>query len=93
MDLDPVHYYIQALLAGMLGMREGDIRVIKPHTGGGFGGKFELDSTQFCSSVLSMKTCKPVKIILSREEEFTATKRRIPMYYAIKLVRQKTVYF
>jgi 4-hydroxybenzoyl-CoA reductase alpha subunit len=83
------NYYVQALLAGMLGMREGDIRVIKPHTGGGFGGKFELDSPQFCSALLSMKTCKPVKIILSREEEFTATKRRIPMYYAIKLGAKK----
>jgi len=83
------NYYIQALLADMLGMREGDIRVIKPHTGGGFGGKFELDSAQFCSALLSMKTCKPVKIVLSREEEFTATKRRTPMYYALKLGAKK----
>ena len=83
------NYYIQALLADMLGMREGDIRVIKPHTGGGFGGKFELDSAQFCSAVLSMKCGKPVKIMLSREEEFTATKRRTPMYYALKLGAKK----
>jgi len=82
-------YYIQALLAGILDLREGDIRVIKPHTGGGFGGKFELDSAQFCASLLSMKLCKPVKIMLSREEEFTATKRRTPMYYALKLGAKK----
>jgi 4-hydroxybenzoyl-CoA reductase alpha subunit len=82
-------YYIQVLLAGMLGLREGDIRVIKPPTGGGFGSKFELDSAQFCASVLSMKTHKPVKIVLSREEEFTATKRRTPMYYALKLGAKK----
>jgi 4-hydroxybenzoyl-CoA reductase alpha subunit len=83
------NYYIQGLLADMLGIREGDIRVIKPHTGGGFGGKFELDSAQFCSAMLSMKCCKPVKIMLSREEEFTATKRRTPMYYALKLGAKK----
>ena len=53
-------YYIQRLLADMLGLREGNIRVIKPPTGGGFGSKFELDSAQFCASVLSMKLCKPV---------------------------------
>jgi len=82
-------YYIQALLAGMLGLREGDVRVIKPPTGGGFGSKFELDSAQFCASVLSMKICKPVKIVLSREEEFTATKRRTPMYYYLKLGAKK----
>ena len=82
-------YYIQALLAGMLNLREGDVRVIKPPTGGGFGSKFELDSAQFCASVLSMKLCKPVKIVLSREEEFTATKRRTPMYYYLKLGAKK----
>src|SRR4030043_52717 len=82
-------YYIQALLAGMLDLREGDIRGIKPHTGGGFGSKFELASAQFCASVLSMKLCKPVKIVLTREEEFTATKRRTPMYYYLKLGAKK----
>jgi 4-hydroxybenzoyl-CoA reductase subunit alpha len=82
-------YYIQGLLAGVLDLREGDVRVIKPHTGGGFGSKFELDSAQFCSSLLSMKLCQPVKIILSREEEFTATKRRTPMYYYTKLGAKK----
>jgi 4-hydroxybenzoyl-CoA reductase alpha subunit len=82
-------YYIQRLLADMLDLREGDIRVIKPHTGGGFGSKFELDSAQFCAAVLSMKLCKPVKIVLTREEEFTATKRRTPMYYFIKLGAKK----
>ncbi len=82
-------YYIQTLLANMLGLREGDVRVIKPHTGGGFGSKFELDSAQFCASLLSMKLCQPVKIVLSREEEFTATKRRTPMYYFVKLGAKK----
>jgi 4-hydroxybenzoyl-CoA reductase alpha subunit len=82
-------YYIQRLLADMTGLREGDIRVINPYTGGGFGSKFELDSAQFCAAILSMKLCKPVKIVLSREEEFIATKRRTPMYYFLKLGAKK----
>jgi 4-hydroxybenzoyl-CoA reductase alpha subunit len=82
-------YYMQVLLAEMLGLREGDVRVIKAHTGGGFGSKFELDSAQFCASLLSMKLCQPVKIVLTREEEFTATKRRTPMYYYTKLGAKK----
>jgi 4-hydroxybenzoyl-CoA reductase alpha subunit len=82
-------YYIQRLLADILDLREGDIRVIKPPTGGAFGSKFELDSAQFCASVLSMKLCRPVKIVLTREEEFTATKRRTPMYYYTKLGARK----
>ena len=36
-----------------------------------------------------MKLCKPVKIVLNREEEFTATKRRTPMYYFLKLGAKK----
>ena len=82
-------YYMQVLLADMLGMREGDIRVINPYTGGGFGSKFELDSAQFCAALLSKKICRPVKIVLSREEEFTATKRRTPMYYFLRLGAKK----
>jgi 4-hydroxybenzoyl-CoA reductase subunit alpha len=78
------HYYIQVLLSWMLGLRESDVRVISRYTGGGFGSKFELDSAQFCSSLLSMKLCKPVKIVLTREEEFMATKRRTPMFYYLR---------
>ena len=79
-------YYIQVLLAWALGLRENDVRVISRYVGGGFGSKFELDSAQFCSALLSMKLCRPVKIVLTREEEFTATKRRTPMYYYVRTV-------
>ncbi|MBN2240275.1 MAG: molybdopterin-dependent oxidoreductase [Dehalococcoidales bacterium] len=79
------NYYIQVLLSDMFDLREGDIRVIKPPSGGGFGSKIELDSAQFCSALLSQKTRQPVKIILTREEEFTATKRKTPMYYSVRM--------
>jgi 4-hydroxybenzoyl-CoA reductase subunit alpha len=74
-------YYHQALLAGVLGLREGNVRVLAPYVGGGFGGKFELDGAQFCACILSMKVRKPVKIIFTREEDFIASKRRTPMFY------------
>ncbi|NLW35629.1 MAG: xanthine dehydrogenase family protein, partial [Syntrophorhabdus aromaticivorans] len=77
-------YYTQGLLAGVLGMREGDVRVISHYTGGGFGGKFELDGAMFCSAVLSMKLCRPVKIIFTREEDMIASKRRTPMFYYVR---------
>jgi CO/xanthine dehydrogenase Mo-binding subunit len=74
-------YYMQGLMAGVLGMREGDIRVISPYVGGGFGGKFELDGAIFCSAILSRKCHRPVKIVYTREEDFIASKRRTPMFY------------
>ncbi|MCX5809489.1 MAG: xanthine dehydrogenase family protein molybdopterin-binding subunit [Proteobacteria bacterium] len=77
-------YYHQALLAGVLGMREGDIRILAKYVGGGFGGKFELDGAQFCSAVLSKKLFRPVKIVFTREEDFIATKRRTPMFYYVR---------
>jgi 4-hydroxybenzoyl-CoA reductase subunit alpha len=77
-------YYMQALMAGVLGMREGDIRVISHYVGGAFGGKFELDGAIFCSAVLSKKLKRPVKIIYTREEDFIASKRRTPMFYYVR---------
>ncbi|MCL1911476.1 MAG: xanthine dehydrogenase family protein molybdopterin-binding subunit [Leptospirales bacterium] len=77
-------YYQQALIAGVLGMRESDVRVISTYVGGGFGGKFELDGAIFCSSVLSKKLGQPVKIVYTRAEDFQSTKRRTPMWYYLK---------
>ncbi|MDR3568852.1 MAG: molybdopterin-dependent oxidoreductase [Syntrophobacteraceae bacterium] len=74
-----VPYIIQCLLASTLEMRENDVRIIKPFVGGGFGGKMELRTWEFCSAFMAKKTGKPVKFTLSREEEFLAGRRRHPM--------------
>ena len=72
-------YIVQCLLASTLGLRENDVRVIKPYIGGGFGGKMELRTWEFCAAFLALKTGCPVKFTLSREEELTAGRRRHPM--------------
>jgi 4-hydroxybenzoyl-CoA reductase alpha subunit len=82
-------YYIQCLLAETLGMAESDVRVIMPYVGGGFGGKNELFANEFCSALLSKHTGRPVKIVLTREEDMTTTRRRIPMYYYVKIGAKK----
>ncbi len=74
-----VPYIVQCLLATTMGMRENDIRVIKPFIGGGFGGKMELRTWEFCAAFLAKKTGQPVKFTLSRQEEFLAGRRRHPM--------------
>ncbi|MFO7600983.1 MAG: molybdopterin cofactor-binding domain-containing protein [Candidatus Desulfacyla sp.] len=74
-----VPYIVQCLLASTLGMRENDIRVIKPFVGGGFGGKMELRTWEFCAALMAKKTGRPVKFTLSREEEFLTGRRRHPM--------------
>ena len=74
-----VPYIVQCLLASALGIRENDIRVIKPFIGGGFGGKMELRTWEFCAAFMARKTGMPVKFTLSRQEEFLAGRRRHPM--------------
>ncbi len=67
-----------------LGVRLGDIRVIRPCVGGGFGGKIHMTGVEFCAALLSMKTSRPVKMAHSREEEFMAARCRHPMSLRIK---------
>jgi len=63
-------------LAQVLGISESQVRVIKPHVGGGFGGKQETSAVEFSAALLSRKTGCPVKIVLTREEEMSTTRRR-----------------
>jgi len=74
-----VPYIVQCLLASTLEMRENDVRVIKPCIGGGFGGKMELRTWEFCAAFMAKRTGRPVKFTLNREEEFLAGRRRHPM--------------
>jgi 4-hydroxybenzoyl-CoA reductase alpha subunit len=78
-------YFVQVNLATTLGLRENDVRIIKGHVGGGFGNKVEFFSNEFCASLLSRKTGRPVRIEYTRKEEFTVTRRRVP-----EMIKMKT---
>lgn len=74
----------QLLLAKTLNKPVSDIRICQSYVGGAFGGKSELFSLDFCASLLSMKTRRPVKITYSREEVFAATRHKFPMDIYLK---------
>lgn len=63
-------HYVQHQLSRVLGIPMGRIRVIKPAMGGGFGGKAEATSLDFCSVILARKTGRPVLMEYSRKETF-----------------------
>lgn len=84
-----VPYIVQCLLASTLGIRENDVRVIKPAVGGGFGGKMELRPWEFCAAFMARKTGRPVRFTLSREEEFTAGRRRHGMQLTSRIGMKK----
>ena len=63
-------------MARTLGMREADIRVIKPHIGGGFGCRTETLQSDLIAGLLARKTARPVRLVLSREETFITHRGR-----------------
>ncbi|MEL7610579.1 MAG: xanthine dehydrogenase subunit XdhA [Bacillota bacterium] len=62
-------------LSTALGMRMGQIRVVKGHVGGGFGGKQE-PIYEPINAVLTLKTGRPVRLELTREESLACTRTR-----------------
>ncbi len=74
----------RAKLARTLGLPQSSVRVRKAYVGGAFGGKIDLYSHEFCAALLSMKTSRPVEIIATREEIFTAYRHGQPMIITVK---------
>jgi 4-hydroxybenzoyl-CoA reductase subunit alpha len=71
-------------LARTLGLPLSAVRVQKAYVGGAFGGKIDLFSHEYCAALLSMKTSRPVKIVASREEIFTAYRHGQPLIIELK---------
>lgn len=57
------------ILAEIFGIRESDLRIIKPLVGAGFGARQQLHG-QPAAALISRKIGRPVKLIYTREEEF-----------------------
>ena len=72
-------------LAGALELPLNKVRVIKPHTGGSFGGRCGLiHGLEVMCSWLSRQTGRAVRMSFSREEDFMATETRHPMTISMK---------
>ncbi|MBI2848919.1 MAG: xanthine dehydrogenase family protein molybdopterin-binding subunit [Chloroflexi bacterium] len=71
-------------IAQALRMPMTKIRVICPYLGGDFGGK-GLSILEPLCALLSMKSRRPVKIRMGRDEELTATRPRHPARIQIKI--------
>jgi 4-hydroxybenzoyl-CoA reductase alpha subunit len=77
-------HYVHRALAAVLGMPASHIRVIATPVGGGFGGKSDMFSHEFCAAKLAMLTGRPVKFCLTREEVFYAHRGRHPVLMWIR---------
>src|SRR5439155_16074914 len=72
-----VPWHCRRIVAQCLQIPVNQIRVIKPRIGGGFGAKQEIILEDLCA-LITVRTRRPVKIELTRREEFIASRTRDP---------------
>ncbi len=70
-----VPFHARRMVAPLLGLPVKQIRVIKPRMGGGFGGKQEMLLEDVVGHLV-LATRRPVRLELTREEEFVSSRIR-----------------
>ena len=77
-------FAVRQLLAKSLGIPKGDIQVIVPYVGGGFGGKAGIHLEPLVTILSRISKGRPVKLKSTREEEFNQLPTRAGMRGRIK---------
>jgi xanthine dehydrogenase molybdenum-binding subunit len=82
----PVHmvFMYRKELADCLGLDWQQITIIQPPVGGSFGGKIDIDPHDFITVMLARKARRPVRLVLSREDEFIGTRTRQPIHFKLR---------
>ena len=87
-------YSIRANIATVLALKINQVKVVQSTIGGSFGGKDESVMLMAArSAVIAMKTGRPVKMILTREESFLESSKRhaFKAYYKLGARRDGTI--
>ncbi|TMF66404.1 MAG: aldehyde oxidase, partial [Chloroflexi bacterium] len=79
-----VPHYLHRELEKVLGLPRSRIRVVATPNGGAFGGKSDPFAHEFAAALLSLRTGRPVKFTLDREEVFYAHRGRHPVKMRIR---------
>ncbi len=80
-----VPHYVMRTIAMVLQIPVGNVRVVKPYVGGGFGPKSEATPLEMSAVLLARQTGKPVKMVASREEVFLHSRARHQFYAEMSL--------
>ena len=78
-------HYLHHMVSRTLGIPMGNIRVIRPSVGGGFGAKAEATPLDFCAALLAKQTGRPVLMEYSREEMYRHFRGRHKQYIDLKI--------
>lgn len=76
-------FQLRTVMAELFGVPESKMRVICTKVGGGFGGKIE-PRLEPITIALAMKSGKPVKMVMTRTEEFTAAAGSTPALVKVR---------
>jgi len=80
-----VPHYVMRTVAMVLQIPVGNVRVVKPYVGGGFGPKCEATPLEMSSALLAKLTGKPVRMTYSREQVFLHSRARHQFYAEMSL--------
>jgi carbon-monoxide dehydrogenase large subunit len=82
-------YVVRHYLAKHLRLAETDIRVIVPHTGGGFGQKASIYPEEFVCGYLALQLRRPVKWVEDRLENMVASTHARDQYIELQMAADK----
>ena len=82
-------YYVQRDIEHVLGIPLVKIHIHETAVGGGFGAKSRIAESDLIAILLARQANRPVKIILSREEELVSTRTRHPHVIYLKTGAKK----
>lgn len=84
-----IPHVVRRVCGQALGIGWGNVRVIKPYVGGGFGNKQEVLYEPLCAWLAMRLPGRTVKIELPREEVFQNTRSRHPMAFDVEAAYSK----
>ncbi len=83
-----IPHIVRRIVGQALGIPWGDVRIIKPYIGGGFGNKQDALYEPLCAYLTTQVGGRPVKIDVTREETFVSNRvRHAIRFHVISWVR------
>ncbi|MHB2018682.1 MAG: xanthine dehydrogenase family protein molybdopterin-binding subunit [Candidatus Xenobia bacterium] len=79
-----VPFHARRIAARVIGIPVKRVRVIKPRIGGGFGAKQEV-LIEDVVGMLALRTKRPVRLELTRAEEFVSSRTRHPQFIRMRM--------
>ena len=84
-----VPHYLQYMVARVLNIPLGQIRVIRPPVGGGFGAKLDTTAQDLICAIASLGLGRPVKMVYTRKEMFLHGRGRHKQHMKFKIGLKK----